>query len=447
MIEELLQRYQEQRVRLDEVGSDDEDGRDDAMEVGSREAAPFGLMSQTSTHYQFDSPAPQGLPLRHGEVVNDEDGVDSVLGFGRGAELNEQEVFRTLTASILDRSDPTGQPSAESQPPLDGEEPITPAAVPVSIESPVIPASPPRKKVTLPPVQVSEQRGEQGQPTITRMTTVCATTTVTTMTTRTTPVSSVASPTILRQPGSAPNVRRRSSSEGEKDGARPALSENKEKVFRTKQLVATRSQILSQDLDEIVSRIHDAERNAAGWVSEELRLIQRRLNELEELESTIWARLEKLEGKASQQARIGRWRDWLTRQTEKVRKIKHWTWEAATREAPPRRESHATECVRSVGHVEKVKLPTFSGRQDEFSEFRSQFRELCRGERYTPVLEMAQLRLKLPKDALATIAGLQCPELAWKRLEEQYGNRELSILSALKNLRELSPASRHRTKS
>ena len=84
----------------------------------------------------------------------------------------------------------------------------------------------------------------------------------------------------------------------------------------------------------------------------------------------------------------------------------------------------------------KVKLPTFSGRQDEFSEFRNHFRELCRGERYTPVLEMAQLRFKLPNEALAAIAGLQCPEKAWKRLEEQYGNRELSILSALKNLRE-----------
>ena len=35
---------------------------------------------------------------------------------------------------------------------------------------------------------------------------------------------------------------------------------------------------------------------------------------------------------------------------------------------------------RSTGHVEKVKLPTFSGRQEDFSEFRKQFRELCRGE-------------------------------------------------------------------
>ena len=48
--------------------------------------------------------------------------------------------------------------------------------------------------------------------------------------------------------------------------------------------------------------------------------------------------------------------------------------------------------------------------------------------------------LKLPKDALAAIIGLQCPEEAWKRLEELYGNRELSILSALKRIREFKTA-------
>ena len=53
---------------------------------------------------------------------------------------------------------------------------------------------------------------------------------------------------------------------------------------------------------------------------------------------------------------------------------------------------------------------------------------------------MAQLRLKLPKEALADNCRTPVPEKAWKRLEEQYGNRELSILSALKNLREFKPS-------
>ena len=78
----------------------------------------------------------------------------------------------------------------------------------------------------------------------------------------------------------------------------------------------------------------------------------------------------------------------------------------------------------------------FSGKQEEFSEFKTQFRELCQGERYTPVLELAQMKLKLPREALAAISGLRCPDEAWLRLEELYGNRELSIMSALKTLRD-----------
>ena len=116
-IENLLLRYQEQRVRLDEVGSDDEDGRDDAVAVGSREPTPYGLMSQTSTHYQFNTPAPQGLPLQHnvgGDGIGRE---DSALGFGLGIDLNEQDIFQTLTESLLNQSNPTDQPNTDLQSP------------------------------------------------------------------------------------------------------------------------------------------------------------------------------------------------------------------------------------------------------------------------------------------------------------------------------------------
>ena len=36
-------------------------------------------------------------------------------------------------------------------------------------------------------------------------------------------------------------------------------------------------------------------------------------------------------------------------------------------------------------------------------------------EGYTPVLEMAQLKLKLPKEALAALTGLREPGMAWHR--------------------------------
>ena len=177
----------------------------------------------------------------------------------------------------------------------------------------------------------------------------------------------------------------------------------KDKLFRVKQLVATRSQILSQDLDLIVARLPDTEDGPVDWTQEEMKSCQQRLTELEELESTAWAAIERYEGKSSQRARIEKWRDWLARQTDKIQKDQVMDLEE-TLQRPVRSRVSLDETIADghVGHVEKVKLPTFSGRQADFTEFRSQFRELCRGERYTPVLEMAQLRTKLPKEALAT---------------------------------------------
>ena len=130
---------------------------------------------------------------------------------------------------------------------------------------------------------------------------------------------------------------------------------------------------------------------------------------------------------------MDKWNDWIGQQREKVRKIKDRAWEI------DRLRDHGASdgsCRHSRGHLEKVKLPMFSGKQEEFSEFRNQFRELCRGEQYTPILEMAQLKMKLPREALTMISGIQCPDAAWLKLEELYGNRELSIMSALKNLRD-----------
>ena len=268
------------------------------------------------------------------------------------------------------------------------------------------------------------------------VTSSCTTTTVTTTDTRTTPHVSVSLASITPpKPTETASVRRRSSSEGEPDGRQQRTRDReKDHLFRIKQLVATRSQILAQDLDLIIARLPDTRDGPTDRVQEEVRTCQQRLTELEDLESTAWTAIERFEGKPSQRARIEKWREWLGRQTDKTRKIKAWIWEAphSARGSEPPRDYPP----RHVGHVEKVKLPMFSGRQADFTEFRSQFRELCRGERYTPVLEMAQLRTKLPKEALATLIGLQCLEEAWKRLEELYGNRELAILSALKRLRE-----------
>ena len=447
-IEILLMRYQDERSRLDDLISDGEDEGNDAVEVQDDTAppagmvAPYGLLSQTSTHYQFNSPAPAGLQVEHLGGAGDADQESQGWGFGFGVTPQEHETFQSI---LEGRNTPVTQICTESRN-LD-------TSLHLERPSPTIPASgnrtrsvsPPRKSPARQPPEVSRMSPTRSLPAeiVTRTSSVSLTTTTFTIAGSKPSVSIAA--TAIRTPPVTANTgtggRRRSSSEGEKDPVqRPAQNVEKDQLFRIKQLVATRSQILSQDFDVIIARLQEMAPRSALWVNDELKSNQLRLTELEELESTAWAKIETLEGKSAQRARIEKWRDWLCRQTDKVRKIKQWVWEADAGVVPSPREDHFGGCSRSVGHVEKVKLPTFSGRQGDFSEFRNQFRELCRGEKYTPILEMAQLRLKLPKEALAAITGLQCPEEAWKRMEELYGNRELSILSALKSLREFKPA-------
>ena len=73
----------------------------------------------------------------------------------------------------------------------------------------------------------------------------------------------------------------------------------------------------------------------------------------------------------------------------------------------------------------KVKLPTFQ----------FQFQQLCVGESYSDIVELAQLRQKLPRDAVQVVAGLSSPDIVWSRLDEVYGNCEMPILTALKRVR------------
>ena len=100
----------------------------------------------------------------------------------------------------------------------------------------------------------------------------------------------------------------------------------------------------------------------------------------------------------------------------------------------------AGRCQRSGGFLERVRLPQFSGSVEDYGEFKGQFRELCRGESYTSVIELAQLRQKLPKDEVALLVGLVSPEAAWARLDETYGNEDLQVFAAIKRLRAFKPS-------
>lgn len=88
-------------------------------------------------------------------------------------------------------------------------------------------------------------------------------------------------------------------------------------------------------------------------------------------------------------------------------------------------------------HVEKVAIPQFSGRRNEYFEFKRVFRELTAGEGYRPAVLMAQLRGHIPKEACRLIEGHTEADLAWAELDAEYGNRELAILTAVHQLVEI----------
>jgi uncharacterized membrane protein len=85
-------------------------------------------------------------------------------------------------------------------------------------------------------------------------------------------------------------------------------------------------------------------------------------------------------------------------------------------------------------HVEKVSLPTFSGKAEEFHEFRRVFTELAEHEDYSDPLYLSQLRGRLSGDAKLVIVGITAVEEAWEELGRRYGSREQAILVARQRL-------------
>ena len=243
------------------------------------------------------------------------------------------------------------------------------------------------------------------------VTTVCSltTTTVTTSSSNSSPVVSASADARASLASLDLRERRRSSSESLAKHQAGTREEEQDRLFRTRQLVASRSRTFTQNLDAILERARDRDGSTAHWLPDELRSCQCNLDRLEDVESTAWTLVGRLEGKSAQKRRMEKWREWYNRETERLRQAKSLSWDSRPRDAATPREDHYKTCRRSAGHVEKVKLPTFSGRQEDFSEFKSQFRELCAGERYTPILEMAQLKIKLPREALNAISGIAVP--------------------------------------
>ena len=235
--------------------------------------------------------------------------------------------------------------------------------------------------------------------------------------------------------------------EKETDEPRTLVTVLKDKLFDVSACVETRRQEIARNLISLEEAmvLGDGETmNMADWIEVELRRIEDKLVGLEKLEMEIWDLTARVTGVEARRIRCTGWKTWLSHMSDKMDNIKREYWKFKRRAAPalpvltPAAVSSA--CSRTQGHLEKVRLPNFSGRSEDYAEFKMLFQQLCGGEMYPSVIELTQLRQKIPKDAVQTIAGLTSPGEAWKRLDEIYGNRESAILSAIRKLRAFKPS-------
>ena len=108
--------------------------------------------------------------------------------------------------------------------------------------------------------------------------------------------------------------------------------------------------------------------------------------------------------------------DWTRRARAKVRHH--------TQESPPRNHGPARS------HLQRVALPYFSGKVEEWPEFRRYFLELTENEHFPPAIMMAQLREHLiTKESKALIAGKTDPTEAWMALNKRYGDKDLALVN------------------
>ena len=235
----------------------------------------------------------------------------------------------------------------------------------------------------------------------------------------------------------------------EKETAEPRtiVTVLKDKLFDVSACVETRRQEIARNLISLEEAmiLGDGETmDVADWIKIELRRIEDKLLGLEKLETEVWDLTAKVTGVEARRIHCTSWKTWLSHMSDKMDTIKHEYWKFKRRAAPAlpvlTPAAPTSVCSRTQGHLEKARLPNFSGRSEDYADFKSLFQQLCGGERYPSVIELTQLRQKIPKDAVQTIAGLTSPSEAWKRLDEIYGNRESAILSAIRKLRAFKPS-------
>ena len=92
-------------------------------------------------------------------------------------------------------------------------------------------------------------------------------------------------------------------------------------------------------------------------------------------EGETWTQTAKSCGDQAWLDRSVKWSNWYDLQLAKISHLNNSAW-AVHQQVMIRSRSASVSCPKSSGHVEKVRLPPFSGHYEYFAEFKLQFREL-----------------------------------------------------------------------
>ena len=100
--------------------------------------------------------------------------------------------------------------------------------------------------------------------------------------------------------------------------------------------------------------------------------------------------------------------------------------------------SAETSSQYRAGFIEKAKIPVFSGRLEDYPDFKDQFRDLTQNCGHPPSALLQQLRDKVPSEAKTELVGAKSLEEAWESLDERYGDVDMTtkmIKERLNNLK------------
>ena len=88
-------------------------------------------------------------------------------------------------------------------------------------------------------------------------------------------------------------------------------------------------------------------------------------------------------------------------------------------------------------YMEKLKVPVFSGKVEDFPEFRSVWRDMLSS--HPESIQVQYIKGNVPAKDSRRIAGVKTMEEVWKRLEKVYGDTQLNIVTVKASLENLVP--------